>query len=417
MKLRLLVLLAAVSYAALAEAATVTYSTTTSQLCIGASGCGVATQTIGGGSGVTVTFNPVASNTVNANPTTFASLGTLQVSCVGGGTACGGQSLAGMNLYINLSQTVPSAGFGSFVGGVMKGTLSGTASSASITWSVPNTVTIGSIYYAILPTTSGLPPVSTGGGQMTIMGAISTQAPNLENTSCANADFLFPGIGRSQVVSSAAQRFYKVRVVQGRSYSLYSWAPTRTAGDGGAVVTTTAYTDSACSTVVPGAVTTAREPSLVVTSHTGSNVTVIPAFTGTMYVRVATDDVNGYTTDTLFQETTIFSPWFFIAGVYNAFAEIKNTTDGTISYTMTAYAKTGVACGSTTGSLSGNGSIAINIRSLGTCAATVSSGSVDVAFHGPPAAIIGNITTIDGVAGVSFDAPFTARMPWSTATR
>ena len=71
----------------------------------------------------------------------------------------------------------------------------------------------------------------------------------------------------------------------------------------------------------------------------------------------------------------------------------------------------------TTGSLSGNGSIAINIRSLGTCAATVSSGSVDVAFHGPPAAIIGNITTIDGVAGVSFDAPFTARMPWSTATR
>lgn len=156
-----------------ALAGTVTYSTSSSQLCVGAAGCGVATQTIGGGTGVTVTFTPVASSTVLANPTTFGSFGEIVVSCVGGGTACGGQSLAGLNLFINIAQTVPSAGNASISGGVITGSISGTASSATITWSVPNGVNIGVINYSVLNNPLGLVPPSVNNGTTSVQALIS----------------------------------------------------------------------------------------------------------------------------------------------------------------------------------------------------------------------------------------------------
>lgn len=158
-------------------AAIITYSTTGSQLCIGAAGCGVATQTIGGGTGVTVTFNPIASSTVNANPTSFASFGEINIACVGGGTGCGNQSLAGLNLYLNISQTLPSpGGIASISAGVVLGSVSGTASSASLTWSVPNTVFIGGgsgISYSVLNNPLGLVPPSVNSGFTSIQANIT----------------------------------------------------------------------------------------------------------------------------------------------------------------------------------------------------------------------------------------------------
>lgn len=156
-----------------AMASTVTYNTIASQLCVGASGCGVANQTIGGGSGVTISFNPVASSTVNAAPTTFGSFGEINVSCVGGGTACGSQSLAGLNLFINIAQTVPTAGNASIAGGVITGAISGTASSATITWSVPNTVSIGAINYGIQNNPLALVPPSVNNGVTSVQAFIT----------------------------------------------------------------------------------------------------------------------------------------------------------------------------------------------------------------------------------------------------
>lgn len=157
------------------HAATVTYSTSSSQLCIGAAGCGVNSQTVGGGSGVTITYNPVATATVNAIPSTSGSLGSIVVSCVGGGTACGSQSLAGMNLYINIAQTAPTAGNGSISGGVMTGLISGTASSAVITWAAP-AGTVGNITYAVTSTPLGLVPASVQGGVSAVTGSITDNA-------------------------------------------------------------------------------------------------------------------------------------------------------------------------------------------------------------------------------------------------
>jgi hypothetical protein len=163
-------LLAAVFLPVSVSASTVTYDTTASQLCVGAIGCGVNTQTIGGTVILTFSGN---SQTVTASPTTFGTLGSLFVTCVGGGTSCGSQSLSGLNLFINISQTVPLVGNGSFPGGVITGSVSGTASNASISFGSPSNVLLAPILYDVSGINIPLVPPSTGGGQSTIIGTIT----------------------------------------------------------------------------------------------------------------------------------------------------------------------------------------------------------------------------------------------------
>jgi hypothetical protein len=237
-----------------------------------------------------------------------------------------------------------------------------------------------------------------------------------DNTSCANGDFLFMGIGRGQSITNGTPRYYKVRVVEGRSYSVYSWAPFQDTGEGGASINHVLWSNSTC-TVTAGVVSSsAKEPRVDVTGHTGDNDTIIPNFTGTMYIEVQNNGGTSYTIYTAIQETTIFSPWFYVAGTNNAFAEIKNATDASIQYTLTAFGANGTACGTSSGTLAANGNTAINIRLLGTCQAA-GSGSAQVAFQGPPGAVVGNITTLDATTGLSFDSPFSPRMPWAISTQ
>ncbi len=120
-----------------AVAGTVTYSTSPSDLCIGANGCGTDQVTFGS---AILTYVPMATATVT--PTTNINLGDLIVSCVGGGTSCGSNALpAGLTLYLSINQISP-AGSGSIGGGTLIGSVSGTSSGAVITWSVAPTTTI-----------------------------------------------------------------------------------------------------------------------------------------------------------------------------------------------------------------------------------------------------------------------------------
>jgi PEP-CTERM motif len=157
-----------------AYAGPITYNTSATQLCIGATGCGVLSQTIGGL--VTVTFNPIASSTVNANPTTFGSFGELTISCVGGGTACGDVSLANLNLYINISQSVPTAGNGSIPAAVIVGSLAGNASTATITWPSSNTISIGGVSYSVANNPLAIVPPSVNAGVTSIQALITDRA-------------------------------------------------------------------------------------------------------------------------------------------------------------------------------------------------------------------------------------------------
>jgi len=165
-----------------ASATPVTYSTTTSQLCIGASGCGATSQTFAGI--VNVTFDPITSSVQSPS---FGSFGTLVVSCLGGGTACSDVSLTGLNLYLNIVETAPGSGSGGIPVGQISGSISGTFSSASIVWGNPSATTItaggSSVTYSVTQTTLGLVPPSTNSGQTTIQAQIVDNATTPEPTS------------------------------------------------------------------------------------------------------------------------------------------------------------------------------------------------------------------------------------------
>ncbi len=113
---------------------------------------------------------------------------------------------------------------------------------------------------------------------------------------------------------------------------------------------------------------------------------------------------------TIIQETTLFSPWFFreAANGYDGFVEIRNNdrfaADGVV---VTAFNSNGVAAGSTTLAIPGNGTALVQVSALG---AATGFGSVRIATPQRPGTIVANLTTLSGVTGLSFDAPFSRRM-------
>ncbi len=154
-----------------AHAGLVTYDTIGTQLCFGSQGCGVNSQTVNGQ--ITVSFAPIVSSTVNADPTTFTSFGDLNVSCVGGGTACLSTDLTGLNLYINTTQSAPTSGSATISTGSITGAISGMGSSAVITWSSLSAAVIGAVTYSIANSPLALVPPSVNAGLTSIQGQIS----------------------------------------------------------------------------------------------------------------------------------------------------------------------------------------------------------------------------------------------------
>jgi hypothetical protein len=108
-------------------------------------------------------------------------------------------------------------------------------------------------------------------------------------------------------------------------------------------------------------------------------------------------------------ETTLWCPWFFIDGDYNAFTLLRNTTNAAVNVAVGWRDANGTVVGSALGAIPANGNIALSARTYVTGA---TSGSVEVVHTGSPEAIMGSTTTLSGTTGVGFDAPFGQRRPW-----
>jgi hypothetical protein len=82
----------------------------------------------------------------------------------------------GVNVYIAISQTVPTAGAATIAAGAIKGTLSGSASNATISWPASAQMTIGPVTYTLNFGTAGVAPTSTNAGQSSIIGTVTDTA-------------------------------------------------------------------------------------------------------------------------------------------------------------------------------------------------------------------------------------------------
>ena len=104
----------------------------------------------------------------------------------------------------------------------------------------------------------------------------------------------------------------------------------------------------------------------------------------------------------------MFCPWFFIAGDYNAFSLIRNTTSSSVNYTVNWRNSAGAIVGTTSGAIAGNGSAALNARTF-VNPLTTPNGTIEIAHDGSEDALKASTTTLSASTGLSFDALFEQR--------
>src|SRR5262249_40993693 len=126
------------------------------------------------------------------------------------------------------------------------------------------------------------------------------------------------------------------------------------------------------------------------------------------FIEATQSDITTNTYDVRIIETTMFCPWFFIAGDYNAFTLIRNTTDTAVNYTITWRDSSGTIVGTGSGAIARNGQPALNARTF-VNPATTSSGSIEIAHDGSEDALKASTTTLSGTTGIGFDALFEQR--------
>jgi hypothetical protein len=233
-------------------------------------------------------------------------------------------------------------------------------------------------------------------------------AVSAQNTSAAMAAHLLIGQTPSTFSLSDAttERWFDIVPVAGRSYCV-EVTTAYTEGEVGHPAVTV-YRPDGTTVLAPNQDTTVGEPGAVNQARacwiqpTGAGATALLKVTDSIAAKTVAYDLRAV-------ETTQYCDWFFVAGDYNAFSLLRNTTNASVAVAVTWRGLDGTVVGSLGATLAANATLAVNGRTYVTGA---TSGSVEVAHDGSPEAIQGSTTTLSGTLGVGFDALFTARRPW-----
>ena len=243
-----------------------------------------------------------------------------------------------------------------------------------------------------------------------------------ENSTAANANFVLFGQVKSDVIGPTASnqyQWYKLRLVPGRSYSAYAWAPDADPSETTVSLDFTWWLDNG-TTAAGGVGTSEAEPIPNVTDHNGDVEYIRPTTTDcavtsgcTFRLRLAAASAAaGFTVNVLVVETTLFSPWWQVGNGYDSAPQIRNNTTSTLSVTYTAYNAAGTVVCTKSANIAGNGTLIFGLGSsvaAGGCGIASGYGSAQISFLGPPGAFTANSTTLGSASGLSFDAPFTPR--------
>ena len=209
------------------------------------------------------------------------------------------------------------------------------------------------------------------------------------------------------LVNNTSQAWFDFQPRVGRSYcasvtfsQMSRFASGMTQGD---PIVTIYQTDG--TTVVASNDDIATEPDAVLQSR---SCFIWPSTANQGYIKATQLSNVSNDFDVRIVESTMFCPWFFISGDYNAFSLIRNTTDSSVNYTVNWRNSSGAIVGTTTGVLAGNANTALNARSF-VNAATTPNGSVEIVHDGSEDALKASTTTLSATTGLGFDAIFEQR--------
>ena len=164
--------------------ATVQFNTNNTSLCTDGTGACTNQFVIFGGGTLRLTYNPITTGLLNADPIASPTFGSLLLECgdftvntagAASNTSCASQPLpSNLNLYLRFTQVLPEPGSGQINSSSIVGTIGGNSGSATITWLTPSTTintTNFSISYRV--TNNPLNIVNpAGGGVTSIQGEV-----------------------------------------------------------------------------------------------------------------------------------------------------------------------------------------------------------------------------------------------------
>ncbi|MEO8431537.1 MAG: hypothetical protein ABI592_08510 [Acidobacteriota bacterium] len=241
---------------------------------------------------------------------------------------------------------------------------------------------------------------------------LAAPLPGQNNTSFGTAASYFWGQKATSFVSGAAntQFWFVLEATAGRSYCVEAGNYEGGYGDGSPDMELSVLGGNAV-TVIRGNDDAGEEPKGFVNSracwvHTFPNPTVFVK----LIPHAASVPASAVTLR--FVETTLYCPWYFVAGDYNAFSLIRNAASTALSGVVVTWrGLDGTVAGTTTVSIPANGTVVLNARSF-VNAGVFSNGSVEIAHSGSPEQIQGSTTTLSGTTGLGFDAVFGQRKAW-----
>jgi hypothetical protein len=231
----------------------------------------------------------------------------------------------------------------------------------------------------------------------------------ISNDDVPPSTFLLLGQRASKMLASGGEQRYAVSLVAGRSYIAFCWQP-KVEGGGNCGVEVRNDGGTPVSQPANG------EPAMIAGGHVGDSDSVIPAATGSDLLALRNNLGGTAETHVAIVETTLFSPWYFVApgSGYNGFIEIRNSTNHTATgVVVTAFRDDGTVAGSSTISIPADGTALVTASALN----PNGFGSVQIAHREMPGSVTANITTLSAATGLSFDAPFSARMSWIVRPR
>jgi hypothetical protein len=215
------------------------------------------------------------------------------------------------------------------------------------------------------------------------------------------------GERRTQTLAYLAAGYYRYLLTADRSYVAMCWPPLQELSVQPSGFCTIEFRNSADSVV--GLYTGQSEPF----PAGGGAYTFTPPANGQYFVRVLNNGGVQQDINFVVVETTLASPWFFVnaASGYETFAEIRNHAANGALVTVRAYDGAGALVGTKTFSMPPNGNAYVRV---GADLGVSGIGSLTITHGGTPGAIVANATSLSAMSGLSFDAPFTPRMVWST---
>lgn len=231
------------------------------------------------------------------------------------------------------------------------------------------------------------------------------------NNTCANREAMLVGSTENQFIAATTSAYFATRLTAGRSYVVLAWTPFQDASETAGAVSLTLFSDATCATPVAVTSVESREPFSNLAAADIDAFAVIPTITGQHVLQVANLAASAVAHRIIIYETSLYSPWWFTGGSNNSFIILSNRSNSSTSVTVTMNTPAGTQCGTSTFSVPANGNAFVQVNSFPSCV-SAGSGSAQVAFISTPGTIQANTTVIDGVQGISFDAPFFPRMAW-----